>query len=121
MLHCLDSYSKMTSRTKKVWIDNMDWDLLRLKSESEKKNDEKMVTKSREAERNYGRKTFVFELEMMLDTSGLTEATVNNKVEAVIKKGICSASVGERERERERERKRKGEQERAAVKLFFFF
>ena len=37
----------MISHTKKVRIDNMDRELIRLKSE--KKNDEKMVTKSRES------------------------------------------------------------------------
>ena len=83
----------------------MDRELIRLNSESEKKNDEKMMTKSREAERNYCRKTFVFELEMTFDTSRLTEATVKNKIEAVRQKGICSAIVGEREREREREKR----------------
>ena len=45
----------MTSRTKKVWIDNMDRELIRLKSEIEKKKDEKMMTKSRESEKNYCR------------------------------------------------------------------
>ena len=96
----------------------MDRELIRLKSESEKKNDEKMMTKSREAERNYCRRKVAFELEMMFDTSALTEATVKNKIEAVRKKGICSAIVGQRERERYRERK--GVQERAVMKLFFF-
>ena len=98
----------MTSRTKKVRIDNMD----RLKSESEKKNDEKMM-KSPEAERNYCRKTFVFELEMTFDTSGLAEATVKNKIEAVRKNEICSAIVGERERE-------KGRARTGCSRLFFF-
>ena len=51
MFHCFDSYSKMTSPTKKVWIDNMDREIIRLKSESERKNDLKMM-KSRESERN---------------------------------------------------------------------
>ena len=59
------------------------------------------MTKSREAEGNYCRKTFVFELEMTFDTSGLTEATVKTKVNAVRKKGICSAIMLERERESE--------------------
>ena len=90
----------------------MDRELIRLRSESEseKKNDEKMMTKSREAERNYCRKTFVFELEMTFDTSGLAEATVKNKIEAVRKKGICSAIVGERDREREREERERDRQ-----------
>ena len=79
----------------------------RLKSESEKKNDEKMMTKSREAERNYCRKKVAFELEMMFDTSALTEATVKNKIEALKKKGIFQPLL-DRDREREKGRARTG-------------
>ena len=52
---------------------------------------------------------------MTNDTSGLTEATVKNKSEAVRKKEKAlprkkgSAVVGEREREKERERERERE------------
>ena len=40
---------------------------------------------------------------MTFDTSALTEATVKNKIEAVRKKGMCSAIVGQRDRETETE------------------
>ena len=95
MFHFFDSYSKMNSRTNKVWIDNMDGELFRFQSENEKKNDEITVTKIREAKRNYCRRMFVFQLEMTFDI----KATVRNKIEGIGKKGICSPSAGEREGE----------------------
>ena len=39
---------------------------------------------------------YVFDLEVMIDTSGMTEATVKNKVEAVRKKGKALHVLGER-------------------------